>query len=230
MSRKICADVFDYDHAFTHGDGAMDYRRLIHRIKEQSGLNQTGLADMFGVEQPTISRWLRGSEPKERHAKLIREKAQQLRILSKDGETINGYEEDMTSDPELGGHIVAVVGYVGAGAEAHYYDVGQGPFGKVDMPPGGASDLVAVVVRGDSMGGVADDESVIYYRDRREPPTDDLYGKLCVCGLVDGRVLLKKLRPSRSDPRLFDLYSTTGATIPNQRVAWAAKVEFIKPS
>lgn len=229
MSRKIYVPVFDCDHAFTHG-GAMDYPQVIHRMLGQLNVTQEELAELFETSQPTISRWLKGAKPTAEHHELIRNKAIQLGILDMQGQLINQGGEDDTIDGEPVGHTVAIVGYVGAGAQAHYYDAGQGPFGRVEMPPRGTLDLVAVVVRGDSMGGVADDEATIYYRDRREPPTEELFGRLCVCGLPDGRVLLKKMRPSRATPGLFDLYSTTGETLPNQEVSWAAKVEFIKPA
>lgn len=47
---------------------------------------------------------------------------------------------------------VPLVGYVGAGAEAHYYTDAQDPVEEVPMPPGGNENTVAVEARGDSLG------------------------------------------------------------------------------
>lgn len=78
------------------------------------------------------------------------------------------------------------------------------------------------------MAGIADDRWIIYYEDRREPVTEDLLGRLCVVGLSDGRVLVKKLAFGRL-PGRFDLYSTQGTPLFDQDVTWAAAVEWIKP-
>src|SRR5919108_5510200 len=46
---------------------------------------------------------------------------------------------------------VPVVGYVGAGAEAHFYAVAQGGLDLVDQPAGASDTTVAVEIRGDSL-------------------------------------------------------------------------------
>ena len=99
-----------------------------------------------------------------------------------------------------------------------------------EMPPNGGPDFVAVVVRGDSMAGFAGDGATLYYRDRREPPTDDLMGRVCVVGLDDCQVIVKRIRHGRTRGR-FDLYDNSGDMIlADQGVFWAARVEFIRPA
>ena len=88
--------------------------------------------------------------------------------------------------------------------------------------------MVAVQVKGDSMRGLADDGCVLYYEDRREPVTDDLLGPLCVVGLPDGRIMVKKLQRGQA-AGLFHLYSSNSDPIFDQAVTWAAKVTWIKP-
>jgi phage repressor protein C with HTH and peptisase S24 domain len=125
-------------------------------------------------------------------------------------------------------HLVPVVGHVQAGFEAVFTATGQGPFDWIPSPAGASPQTVAVSVKGNSMAGMFDDGAILYYDDRRDPPTPDLIGRLCILGLEDGRVLVKKLyRGSRRG--LWTLISTNENPIEDQRVEWAAAVIFIKP-
>lgn len=129
-----------------------------------------------------------------------------------------------------------LVGYVGAGAEAHFYAEGQLAVGgngdarisSVELPPGGNANTVAVQVVGSSMRGIANDGWLIYYDEVRRPPTSDLIGRLCVVELEDGRVLVKELQNGRKKGR-FDLESVTDLTMRDQKIVWAARVTWIKP-
>ena len=85
-----------------------------------------------------------------------------------------------------------LVGYVGAGAIAHFYADGQGPFDDVDAPLDSKPTTVAVQIRGHSLGALFDNW-LVFYDDVRDPPDDSLVGRMCVCGLTDGRVLIKAL-------------------------------------
>lgn len=194
---------------------AMRYDRILSDMLREIEGNQTELARRIGVTQPTISRWISGKQkPDADQRATIARLAGALGVI------------DGVDNGELSG--IPLIGYVGAGGEAQFAE-GQGPFGEVAMPPvGEKKSMVAVEVRGDSMIGVADDGWLIYYHDRRDPPTDDLLGKLCVVGLGDGRVLIKKLQRGRG-PGLYDLYSVLGAPLIDQAVDWAARVTCIVP-
>ena len=122
---------------------------------------------------------------------------------------------------------VPVAGYVGAGAETHFYAVAQGGLDEIDAPDGSTPDTVAVEIRGGSLGTFFD-RWLVFYDDVRRPVTPDLVGKICVVGLDDGRVLIKKLQRSRS-PGLFNLASQTEAPILDVAVEWAASVKGLKP-
>lgn len=178
--------------------------------------NQAELARRLGVTQPTISRWTMGSEPKTKHHARIVEEARELGIIN--------------STDDLSHRNIPIVGYVKAGGEAQLYAEGQGPFGEAPMPPVGEDRdlIVAVVVKGDSMAGLAEDGWLIYYDTRREQPTDELFGKLCVIGIEDGRILLKRLYKGSKDG-LYTLISTNGAPIHDVKVTWAARVAWIAP-
>src|SRR5271163_2081879 len=91
---------------------------------------------------------------------------------------------------------VPLVGYVGAGAIAHFYGDGQGPFDEVPAPDAASPKTVAVQIRGHSLGALFDNW-LVFYDDVYDPPGDDLVGRMCVCGLPDGRVLIKALKRSQ---------------------------------
>jgi phage repressor protein C with HTH and peptisase S24 domain len=120
---------------------------------------------------------------------------------------------------------IALVGYVSAGAETYFVPPGQ--LGEVEAPHGSTEDTVAVEVRGDSLGPLLD-RCLVFYDDVRRPVSADLVGRLCVVGLDDGRILIKKLMRSRTKG-LFHLLSQTEAPILDQRVEWAAKVKALVP-
>lgn len=123
---------------------------------------------------------------------------------------------------------VPIVGYVGAGSEAHFYAMGDGLADEPAPYVDGARDsTVAVEIRGGSLGPLFD-RWLAYYNDVRRPATEDLFGQLCVVGLEDGRVLLKKLARGRI-PGYFDLWSNNEPPIQDVAIAWAAKVEAIRP-
>jgi hypothetical protein len=120
---------------------------------------------------------------------------------------------------------VRVVGYVGAGSEAHLYAVAQGDLDEVDPPHGSTEDTVAVEIRGDSLGSFFN-RWLVFYDDVRRPVTPDLIGELCVVGLEDGRILVKQVQRSRS-AGLFNLFSSTEKPILDVAIEWAAKVNSI---
>lgn len=122
---------------------------------------------------------------------------------------------------------VPVVGYVGAGSEAHYGE-SQGQLGDAPAPDNATTSTVAVEVRGDSLGAFFDGW-LAFYDDVRSPLTDDLLGRLCVVGLEDGRVLVKRVTRSRVDPGLVDLQGQFGEPIRDVAVRWAAPVTTIVP-
>jgi hypothetical protein len=122
--------------------------------------------------------------------------------------------------------VVRVVGYVGAGAKAHFYAVAQGDLDEVAAPEGATAETVAVEVRGSSLGALFD-SWLVFYDDVRRPVTSDLIGKLCVVGLADERVLVKKIK--RAHDGLYDLVSNTEDPIKDVPIDWAAKVKIMVP-
>ena len=128
---------------------------------------------------------------------------------------------------EAGPATVKVVGYVGAGAETHFYAVAQGDLDEVPAPEGSIGATVAVEIRGDSLGSLFD-RWLVFYDEVRSPVTPDLIGKLCVVGLADDRVLIKKVRQG-SREGLYRLLSEREPPIEDVAVEWAAKVKNMVP-
>lgn len=117
---------------------------------------------------------------------------------------------------------VPLVGYVGAGAEAYFFGDGS----KLDdlaAPDGATEETVGVEIRGESLGPLFD-RWVVFYDNVQRPVTSDQINKLCVVGLSDGRILIKKLQKSKGRNGFFHLLSNTEAPILDVEVEWAARV------
>lgn len=125
------------------------------------------------------------------------------------------------------GGTVPLVGYVGAGAAAHFYASADEGLGEVEAPPGTTPQTRAAEIRGESLGPLFD-TWLVFYDDVRTPVTPDLIGKLCIVGLPDDKVLVKKIQRSRT-PGLFHLLSNNEAPMLDQEVIWAAKVKTMRP-
>lgn len=122
---------------------------------------------------------------------------------------------------------VPLVGYVGAGANAHLFGEAQGPFDEVPAPDDATDDTVAVEIRGESLGSFFD-EWLVFYDDIKSPMQNSLLGKLCVVGLSDGRVLIKKIK--RGERRgFYTLLSQFEPPIYDVQIDWAAKVKHMMP-
>jgi hypothetical protein len=117
---------------------------------------------------------------------------------------------------------VPIVGYVGAGAATHPYDVPEDKLDEVPRPEGATDTTVAVEVRGDSLGSYFN-RWLVFYDKVHRPMTHDLVGELCVVGLTDGRVLIKQIQRGRSEG-LFNLVSPSDKPITDAVIEWAAKV------
>lgn len=122
---------------------------------------------------------------------------------------------------------VPVVGYVQAGAEAILFAEGQGPFDEVPAPHNATAKTVALQSRGESLGPLLS-EWLVYYDDVRSPITPDMFGRLCVLGLPDGRVVVKQLKPAGGGER-FHLISQNEGPMLDQEVAWGAVVTAMTP-
>lgn len=133
-----------------------------------------------------------------------------------------------TADDEVVERTTPVVGYVGAGATAHFYAVSQGELDQVPPPPDASKSTVAVEVKGDSIGPLFN-QWLVFYDDVRSPVTPDLIGRLCVVGLMDDRVVVKKIRKTKIEG-LYNLISNDEReNINDVEIIWAARVKHMAP-
>lgn len=85
LSRKLCVNVFDRGYAALHSRD-MDYKKLIRAIMEATGKNQTEVGKVLKVEQPTVSRWLKGAQPDVPQHERIISYAKKLGIIQDEGD------------------------------------------------------------------------------------------------------------------------------------------------
>jgi hypothetical protein len=120
---------------------------------------------------------------------------------------------------------VPVVGYIGSGSRAHFYDVAQADLDEVEPPPGSTRATVALEIRANVLAPYFNRWLVFYDDIHNNPTSEKLIGELCVIGLEDDRVVIKQLQPGRLG--LYNLTSTTEKTMPDTAVSWVAKINSV---
>lgn len=139
--------------------------------------------------------------------------------------TGTGQRERIARDlKETETRAVPLVGHVSAG-QTYYFD-DQGNLDEVDAVEGSTEDTVAVEIRGTSLGEVFD-RWLAYYDDVQRPVSTDHIGKLCVVGLADGRIMLKKVVKARGKSNTYHLISNTEPPILDVEIEWAARVRLL---
>ena len=223
------AGLFPLDVIFParHTVAMSEEPKSILQIRLQERLTATGekpatLSARLGQSTSFIRDVLRGKTKSPR--------AQSLEVLATALRTTTDYllgKTDIAEADEVIEATVPLVGYVGAGAEAHFYATGDGELDRVPAPDGATPDTVAVEIRGESLGALFE-HWIVYYDEVRSPVTPDMYGKLCVVGLADDKVLVKQIKPSKT-AGYFPLLSNTEGPILDAIILWAAKVKSMVP-
>lgn len=198
------------------------YERLRKARIEAGFENAVDAARAYGWNEATYrshENGVRGllRRPAERYAKAFRKPVEWL-LLGKGGNGRRQVEESPDTVP--------LAGYVGAGAQAHFFS-DQGELDQVPAPDGASDSTVAVEIRGDSLGSFFD-RWLVYYDDVRRPITPDLLGKICVVGLADGRILIKQIQRSKAKG-VFHLLSQAEPPILDVEIEWAARVKTMVP-
>lgn len=199
----------------------LELKDKLRDARQAKGWSQSELARKAGVKPQTIQSIESG---KTRQPANIVKIAEALSVtaefLMSPNDNPSGNGPDKRTTP--------IIGVVQAGTAAIDYSVGQGELGEVDRPAMATFNTVALEVRGESMGGRIEHGDIVYYDERREPVTPDLFGRLCIVGATDGRVMLKKLQ-NGSRPGRFHLISYSADPEFDVPVDWAARVTLIKP-
>lgn len=204
---------------------SLPHERL-QRAREEAGFSDaTAAADALGVRRPTYYGHENGSRglgrAAERYARFFHVSLDWL--LTGRGQP---RKARATRDGDAPASV-GLVGYVGAGAETHFFAQDSGHLDEVPGVEGMSDATVAVEIRGESLGTFFD-RWLVYYDDVRRPVTSDLINKLCVVGLGDGRILIKKIQRSKARG-LFHLLSQTEPPILDTEIDWAAKVKTMVP-
>lgn len=226
MSTEICANVFDGTYAHVH-DFFMqhDIPKLLRKMMEAGKLNQTGLAKRLGRKftQPQISRWLNGQAPEVPNYQRIVTVAEEMGVLT------DMRSEDVAASlhNRPSGPTVKLKGYVGAGSEAHFYRLADDDYEEVPAPPGATDQTVAVEIKGTSMGAALH-SWLVFYDDIHSPVADHMIGQLCVVGLADDRILVKKIERARGKYRLIS-NAYDEEPIEDAIIEWAALVTNMRP-
>lgn len=195
----------------------MEPKDRLQKARRDAGFeNAVDAARAFGWGLSTYishENGTRGLKPDvaERYARAFRVPAEWL-LLNKGRKAASPTDRRRT---------VPLVGYVGAGAETHFFG-DHGPLDEVAAPEGATDETVAVEIRGDSLGALFD-RWVVYYDDVHRPVTPDQVGRLCVVGLSDGRILIKQIKRARGG-RHYHLLSNTEPPILDVEIDWAARV------
>lgn len=195
----------------------MGIGRRIAEARTAARISQIKLGELVGAGQTTISSWERErTEP-------TREDVQ--RIAAALGVPVTQLEIGEANDRNR--RTVPVVGYVGAGAQAHFYATGDGELDRVEAPDYATERTVAAAIRGESLGPLLE-HFLVFWDDVRSPVTEDLYHQLCVVGLPDDRILVKMIKPAGT-PGRFHLLSNNEGPMLDEEIIWAAKVTGMRP-
>lgn len=195
---------------------AVKHPNNLRKLRENAGLSQQAIADVWGVERGDVSRIEHG-----KHA-ITTEKRNLL--LKHFGWSVSElYPSDTVKIP--------ICGYVGAGEIVYSYDdhAKGGGLDEVEVPPGMPSSMVAVIIRGDSMEPAFEEGWIIFYQRTQEGVPPDCIGETCVVKLEDDGMLLKKVKQG-SKPSHYHLISKNPLHAPmvDQKLQWAARVLYIK--
>lgn len=122
---------------------------------------------------------------------------------------------------------VKLKGYVGAGSEMHYYRLADEEYEEVPAPNKVTDRTVAVEIRGKSMGPAVAGW-LVFYDDIHSEVTPALHGRLCVVGLSDDRILIKRIKRQKNG--LYTLLSNSDEPpIEDAQIEWAAPVTSLEP-
>ncbi|WP_439398985.1 phage repressor protein [Bradyrhizobium sp. PMVTL-01] len=232
MSTVVLPLVGDFLAGHTTGMADRTLKGILKRVERRLktlGLSAQAASEAAGLSKDAIRNLRRAAEGDPNRKGISSRTAQGLAhaLHTNLNWLVEGNGPEEPEEEAVDEGTVQLVGYVGAGAEAHFYAVAQGALDYVPAPSGSSPETKAVEIRGDSLGSFFD-RWLVFYDDVRSPITDDLIGKLCVVGLKDDRVLIKKVRVG-SKPRVFTLLSEREPPIEDVEIVWAAKVKTMVP-
>jgi repressor LexA len=124
-------------------------------------------------------------------------------------------------------NAVPVMGYVGAGAhvEPEFEQVPEDGLDKIVLPFAVPREIIAFVIRGESMRpAYRDGDAILVWREQRFP-TEHFVGEEAAVRTADGRRFLKEIQ--KGEGRSFNLYSHNDVLIQGVRIAWVGEIYLI---
>lgn len=128
----------------------------------------------------------------------------------------------------LGKNVVAVMGYLGAGAEVEpdYEQVPPEGLDQVEIPFPLPDEMVAFKVRGDSMLPVFKDGAVIVVYREQKKPVEAFYGEEAAVRTRDGRRYIKTIMRGVTG---VNLLSWNAAPIEDVMLEWVGEIFAVLP-
>lgn len=185
-------------------------RETLRRIMDRKGVKPTTLSLQVGNNRTLV--------------KDLLEKGRdvQLGTLTKLAGALDVDLSELLAAPR-----VTVAGYIGAGGEIIFEDLGSEE--TVIRPPGISGPLVALVVRGSSMLPKYKDGDIIYIQRQHDGWLPDYIGEDCAVRLTTGETYIKQLMAG-SDAGKFTLLSLNAPPMLDVEIEWATPVLFIMPA
>ncbi|WP_395674725.1 XRE family transcriptional regulator [Inquilinus sp.] len=191
-------------------------RHFIREWRKFRGLTQGQLAEMVGTSIANISRIESGQQGYTQD--MLEAIARALGVspgliigAPPTGRRRPGADSKWPEDA----YYVLLTGYVGGGADVHFWDPrdrqGETRIAVADATP----DMKALAVDGDGLAPTMRDGDILIYSEN-PPEYAKLFGEECVVVLTDGRAFVKTLMPGSVDGR-FNLL--------NANPAWPAMVD-----
>jgi DNA-binding Xre family transcriptional regulator len=185
-------------------------REALRRIMERDDVAPTTLSLKVGTNRTLV--------------KNLLEKGRdvQLSTLTKLAGALDVNLADLIQAPR-----VTVAGYIGAGGEVIFEDMGHED--AVLRPPGITGRLVALVVRGSSMLPKYREGDIIYIQRNNDGILPECVGEDCAVRLATGETYIKQLIKGSIEGR-FTLLSLNAPPMEDVEVEWATLVRFVMPA
>ncbi len=165
---------------------------------------------------------------------LERDRSPSIENFSALARTLGTSVSDLLAEegPHAGeGSVIAIMGYIGAGAEIDpdFEQVPPDGLDQVALPFAVPEEMIGFQVRGDSMLPKYDDGDVVVVPREQRRATESMIGEDAAVRTADNRRFLKRIMPG-SKRNTFNLESTNARTIVAARIAWASEVWVIVPA
>jgi phage repressor protein C with HTH and peptisase S24 domain len=187
----------------------------LRAILKATGWRQQHLAEKLNVTQATVSRWFSGSEPEGHRRDAINEMYEEL--------VDAGSRAQMAAEG-----TVKLMGYLGAGAEVEpdFEQVPPEGLDQIAIPFPLPDEMIAFMVRGDSMLPVFKDGAIIVVYSEQKKPLESFYGEEAAVRTSDGRRYIKTIMRGQTGVNLF---SWNANPIENVHLDWIGEIFAVLP-